>query len=141
MSGWFLLASAIVQYQRKIKLLNLKKIKPCQRFEIEVFAKIVDVGKLNNYFHMETHLRYLAGFHCVKSVRIRSNSGPYFPAFGLNTERYCVKIRENTDLKNSECGNFSRRVPNTQIDKFSEIFRTVTEAHLGPSRTTMMEQF
>ena len=27
MSGWFLLASAIVQYQRKIKLLNFKKIK------------------------------------------------------------------------------------------------------------------
>ena len=26
--------------------------------------------------------------HCVKSVRIRSYSGPYFPAFGLNTERY-----------------------------------------------------
>ena len=25
--------------------------------------------------------------HCVKSVRIRSYSGPYFPAFGLNTER------------------------------------------------------
>ena len=31
-------------------------------------------------------------FHCVKSVRIRSNSGLYFPAFGLNTERYfCYK--------------------------------------------------
>ena len=27
--------------------------------------------------------------HCVKSVRIRSYSGPDFPAFGLNTERYC----------------------------------------------------
>ena len=26
MSGWFLLASAIVQYQRKIKLLNLKNL-------------------------------------------------------------------------------------------------------------------
>ena len=24
--------------------------------------------------------------HCIKSVRIRSNSGPHFPAFGLNTE-------------------------------------------------------
>ena len=24
----------------------------------------------------------------VKSVRIRSSSGPYFPAFGLNMERY-----------------------------------------------------
>ena len=23
--------------------------------------------------------------HCVKNVRIRSYSGPYFPAFGLNT--------------------------------------------------------
>ena len=25
--------------------------------------------------------------HCVKSVPIRSFSGPYFAAFGLNTER------------------------------------------------------
>ena len=28
------------------------------------------------------------GEHCVKSVCIQSFSGPYFPAFGLNTERY-----------------------------------------------------
>ena len=27
-------------------------------------------------------------FHCVKSVRIWCFSGPYFPPFGLNTERY-----------------------------------------------------
>ena len=26
--------------------------------------------------------------HFVKSANIRSCSGPYFPAFGLNTERY-----------------------------------------------------
>ena len=25
--------------------------------------------------------------HCVKRVRIRNYSGPYFPAFGLSTER------------------------------------------------------
>ena len=25
-------------------------------------------------------------YHCVKSVRIRSFSGPYFPAFGLNSD-------------------------------------------------------
>ena len=25
--------------------------------------------------------------HCVKSVRIRSYSGPCFPAFGLNTDQ------------------------------------------------------
>ena len=32
--------------------------------------------------------------HCMKSVRIRSFSGPYFPAFGLNTERYGVWTRK-----------------------------------------------
>ena len=28
-----------------------------------------------------------------KSARIRSYSGPYFPAFGLNTKRYGVSLR------------------------------------------------
>ena len=32
-------------------------------------------------------------FHCVKSVRIRSYSGPHFPAFRLNTGRYGVSLR------------------------------------------------
>ena len=36
-------------------------------------------------------------FHSVRGVRIRSYSGPYFPAFGLNTERYGVRMREITD--------------------------------------------
>ena len=53
-------------------------------------------------------------YHCVKSVRIRSFSGPYFPAFGLNMDRYrvslqnSVRMRENTDQDNSEYGHFSR---------------------------------
>ena len=43
-----------------------------------------------------------AGVHCVKSDYIWSFSGPYIPAFGLNTERY------------SECGKIqSRKTPNT----------------------------
>ena len=37
--------------------------------------------------------------HCVKSVRIRSNSGPHFPAFKLNTERYGLSLPIQ-----SECG-------------------------------------
>ena len=43
--------------------------------------------------------------HCMKSVRIWSFSGPYFPAFGLNTERYgrispySPQMRENTTKK------------------------------------------
>ena len=30
----------------------------------------------------------LGTMHCVKSVRIRSFSGPYFAAFGLNTDTF-----------------------------------------------------
>ena len=47
--------------------------------------------------------------HCVKGVRIRSYSGPYFPAFGLNTERYSVSFRIH-----SECAKIRTRItPNT----------------------------
>ena len=31
--------------------------------------------------------------NCLKSLRIRSLSGTYFPAFGLNTRRYSVSLR------------------------------------------------
>ena len=39
---------------------------------------------------------YFTEFHCLKSVRIRSYSDQYFPAFGMNTERYAV-ITPNMD--------------------------------------------
>ena len=45
-----------------------------------------------------------SGTHCVKSVRIWSYSGPYFPIVALNTERYGVsreiqtRITLNTDI-------------------------------------------
>ena len=43
-------------------------------------------------------------FRCVKSVP----SGPYFPAFGLNTERYSVSL-----YIQSECGKIrTRKTPN-----------------------------
>ena len=41
--------------------------------------------------------------HCVKSVRIRSYSGPHFPAFGLNTDRVSLRIH-------SECGKMRTRI-------------------------------
>ena len=47
--------------------------------------------------------------HCVKYVPIRSYSGPYFPALGLNTDAVnSVRMRENTDQNNSEYGHFLR---------------------------------
>ena len=38
------------------------------------------------------HLRKDKLENCVKSARIRSYSGPHFPAFGLNTERYGISL-------------------------------------------------
>ena len=50
-----------------------------------------------------------ANLYCVKSVRIWSYSGPYFPTFGLNTERYKVSLPIQF-----ECGKMlSRITPNT----------------------------
>ena len=43
-----------------------------------------------------TYMSDLLVHHCVKSVRIRSYSGPY-----------SVRMRENTDQNNSEYGHFS----------------------------------
>ena len=48
-------------------------------------------------------------FHCVKSVPIRSYSGLRFPTFGLDTERYGVSLRIQ-----SECGKMRTKItPNT----------------------------
>ena len=35
----------------------------------------------------------------MKSVRIRSSSGLYFPAFGLNTERYGVSLHIQSECE------------------------------------------
>ena len=65
----------------------------CSSFAENLYQK---VGKVKND-------------HCVKSVRIRSYSGPHFPAFVLNTERNGVSLRIQ-----SECGKMGTRItPNT----------------------------
>ena len=48
-----------------------------------------------NVWQVLKHASPFFDSHSVKNVGIRSFSGPYFPAFGLNT-----------DQKNSEYGNF-----------------------------------
>ena len=52
----------------------------------------------------------------MKSVRIRNFSGPLFPAFGLNTDRYSASL-----LILSECGKMrTRKTPNT--DNFHAVY-------------------
>ena len=48
-------------------------------------------------------------YHCVKNVCIRSYTGPHFPAFVLNTQRYSVSLHNQ-----SKCPKMQTRItPNT----------------------------
>ena len=82
--------------------------------------------------------------HCVKSVRIRSSSGPHFPSFRLNTERYgashrgirsispnSVRMRGYTDLKNSKYGHVLRMYKGERkiIDNFWIKKRKANNSH------------
>ena len=59
----------------------------------------------------------------MKSVRIRSYSGPHFPAFGVNTGKYSVSLRIH-----SECEKTRNRItPNTTI--FTQ-FNTVISRYI-----------
>ena len=59
-----------------------------------------------------SNMEFFSGlYYFVKSVRNRSYSGPYFPAFGLNTERcsvspHSVRVQENANQNNPEYGHF-----------------------------------
>ena len=76
-----------------------------------------------NFFHNEkcNGLNFIENYHSVKSVRIWSFSGPHFPAFRLNTERYSVSLRFQ-----SECGKLRARItPNT--DTFDAVYKSLNE--------------
>ena len=65
-----------------------------------------------NYYHRTQRASFFSTFslqvHCVKNVRIWSFSGPYFPAFGLNKQRYFVSL-----CIQSKFGKmWSRKTPN-----------------------------
>ena len=58
----------------------------------------------HSYYTNETTSLHLI-LHCVKKVRIRRYSGPHFPSFWLNTERYGISLRIQ-----SECGKMRTRI-------------------------------
>ena len=62
------------------------------------------------YFDPRNYMCHLQYVKYLQYVRIQSFSGPYFPAFGLNTERYSVSLRIQ-----SECGKIrTRKTLNTE---------------------------
>ena len=69
--------------------------------------------------------------HCVKSVCIRSYSRPYFPAFGLNTERYSISLRRIQ----SECGKILTRVTLNMDNFYAVIFTILAKFPAGSKHT------
>ena len=100
--------------QLKISNFILKHFKPCLLDVTRQF--IPDSAYLmlpKDLF--QTMLIWCYEKHCVKSVHIRSYSGPHFPAFGLNTERCGVSLRIQ-----SKCGKIRTTItPN--LDTFHAV--------------------
>ena len=68
--------------------------------------------------------------HCVKSAHIRSYSGPHFPIFGQNTERYSVSLHIQ-----SKCRKIWTRItPNT--DTF---YTVISRSNLPSSHNHILE--
>ena len=63
-----------------------------------IFSKILRKDRYWQKLLLIEKSKYLHN-HCEKSVLIRSYAGPYFPAFGLNTERYKVFYDSKIDKK------------------------------------------
>ena len=69
-------------------------------------AVFISLDYYKLYYKMEqSSYDLLFRNHCLKNVRIWSYSGLYFPAFGLNTERYGVVL-----LIRSKCGKIRTRI-------------------------------
>ena len=115
------------------------------------FINFMQIASYKTNAEAGCHFRHFLSsrlIHCVKSARIRNFSGPYFPTFGLNTERprvspYSVRMRENTAQKYSEYEHFSRsnKLPNKktrykrfllkflQIDAILKMLKVLEKKH------------
>ena len=100
------LCSAKVRYSEAASACNFFQKRLWHCFFPVNFAKFLrKLFLLNTFEHLPPNI-----YHCVKS-------GPHFPAFGLNTERYSVSLRIQSECwkirtrKNSVFGHFSCSVP------------------------------
>ena len=77
-------------------------------------SEVVTLAKSKN--KLQLHNWKTGRCHSVKSVCIRSFTGPYFPVFGLNTERCSVSVRIQSESRKIR----TRKTPN--MDTFHAVF-------------------
>ena len=86
-----------------IKLLFLMSSEICKEYREYLYLSYALRGKCPLFERI----------HCVKSARVRSYSGPHFPAFGLNTERslysVCILCNSVSLRIQSKCGKIREK--------------------------------
>ena len=106
MEAIFTIPPPLLKIQIKIQnrfITRWQYFKPCQGIQhIEISGKLQDLSTYSVFLVQESH--------CAESVRIRCYSGPNFPAFALNTEKYGVSLRIQ-----SEYGKMRTRIIYTDL--------------------------
>ena len=101
------------KYNQKCLFLHLSHTICSEKYIKEETQFLIDMFVENEHKRL-----FLENLHCLKSVRIRSFSGPYFSTFRLNTEIYRVKKRcgfkdYNAKKNNNVSHNYinSKKIP------------------------------
>ena len=98
----------IFKLRSNFKTLNFEKHFHLQRFKNTILGNKIHIILVDLLHKFRLYIEKPFHRHCVKSVRTRSVSGLYLPACGLNTEKYSVSHRIQ-----SECGKiWNRKTPN-----------------------------
>ena len=73
-----------------------------KKYSLAVLEKLIyyPVIRCSTYFQVACR-------HCVKKVRIRNFSGPYFPTFGLNTESNYASLRVQSQCREKQTWKFT----------------------------------
>ena len=86
----------------------VRKVQKCTKNLYQVNSKDMKTASMKMYSTLSKFNTLLKEHYCVKLPKYGVFSGPYFPAFGLNTERYrvsllilslCRKIRTRKKLR------------------------------------------
>ena len=100
----FTAPNSVLLYLSDNVLLYLALIRPI--FVLELLSSQIEIKYVKKKAKQKQKQKTTT--HCLKSVPIRSYSGPHFPVFGVNTER-CRVSGVSLHIQ-SECGKMRIRI-------------------------------